>query len=179
MPITLRLLTPTDAAGFQALRLKSYQEAPFAFSESYEDEVVKHIDLFAQELNIVGDPPEWFVLGAFDSAGQLAGFVKFRRDRRSKGRHKSMIHAMYVDPVYRNQGIGHQLMQEVLTKAKTLQGLEQVHLWVLHAKTSAADFYAKLGFVSQGIVKKDLKVEGKYVDAEYMVLDFLTAHKTK
>ena len=170
----IRVLAPTEAAAYQALRLQSYQDSAYAFSESYEDEVQRSIDHFQAELASFGLPQEQYVLGAFNAAGELAGFVKFRRDQRSKARHKSMIHAMYVAPAHRKRGLGKDLVDEVIARARQLDGLEQIHLWVLHstASTSAAEFYAKCGFQSQGVVRKDLKINGQYVDAEYMVMYF-------
>ena len=170
----IRVLAPTEAAAYQALRLQSYQDSTYAFSESYEDEVQRSIDHFQEELASFGLPQEQYVLGAFNAAGELAGFVKFRRDRRSKARHKSMIHAMYVARAHRKRGLGKDLVDEVIARARQLDGLEQSHLWVLHspASTSASEFYAKCGFQSQGIVRKDLKINGQYVDVEYMVMYF-------
>lgn len=171
MPIHYRLLRYTDAAAYRTLRLRSYQEAPLAFSESFEDELQRTVADFQEELKTLGDPEEWFVLGALEGQ-QLLGFVKFRRDQRSKARHKSMVHAMYVDPQYREQGIGLELMRQLIERAKNLPGLEQIHLWVLHADgVSAAKFYQKIGFERQGpLVIDDLKWQDQYIDAEYMVL---------
>ena len=141
-----------------------------AFSESYEDEKLRTESEFAKELEVRGQPAEWFVLGAFNESNELIGFVKFRRDVRSKARHKSMIHAMYTDPKVRGQKVGKKLIEELEVRAKKLVGLEQIHLWVLHAETSASEFYEKCGYQRQGpYVNKDLKIDGKYVDAEYMV----------
>ena len=112
------------------------------------------------------------MLGAFTSANELAGFVKFVRDQRSKARHKAMLHAMYVHSDYRGQGVGRILIDTLFEQVQQLKGLEQIHLWTLHAETSAASFYSLCGFQSQGVVKKDLKIAGRYVDAEYMVYYF-------
>lgn len=173
MDLDIRLLFESDTAAYQELRLKSYKDAPLAFSESYEDEKNKSLNEFKDELTILGSPPESFVLGAFLPNQELIGFVKFRRDLRSKARHKSMIHAMYTDSKYRNHGIGKSLIQNLLKKTALITGLEQIHLWVLHSETTAAGFYIKCGFKSQGtLVKKDLKVGDAYVDAEYMVMYF-------
>ena len=172
MEVKFRTLEINDAEQFRNVRLKSYQESPFAFSESYEDEKNQPLNKFEEELIVRGAPPEWFVLGAFVEKEQLIGFVKFRRDLRSKGRHKAMIHAMYIDKNYRNLGIGKKILLELFEMASLLIGLEQIHLWVLHSavSTSASGFYSNLGFLSQGIVKKDLLIQDTYVDAEYMVL---------
>lgn len=173
MEYNIKILSAEDAVTYQQLRLKSYQNDPFAFSESYEDEKTRPLSDFEKEVSVIGNPPEWFVLGAFLDDKELAGFVKFRRDVRSKARHKSMIHAMYVDPDYRSFGVGKRLIEELLQQVRELQGLEQIHLWVLHSSksTSASGFYSRCGFESQGTrVIKDLKVDDTYVDAEYMVM---------
>ena len=171
MSITYRLLRSADAEAYCALRLQSYQEAPLAFSESYEDEQTRPLASFQEEVEVLGQPAEWFVLGAYQ-AENLIGFVKFRRDQCSKARHKSMVHAMYVAPTHRKLGVGLALMDGVIERAKALPGLEQIHLWVLHARgESAAQFYQNIGFQRQGpLVKDDLKWQDQYIDAEYMVL---------
>jgi ribosomal protein S18 acetylase RimI-like enzyme len=169
--VSIRLLTEKDVSIYRDLRLKSFEEAPLSFSESYEDEIKRTESDFIDELKTIGKPLEWFVLGVFSEMGDLFGFVKFRRDLRLKARHKSMIHAMYVDVGYRKQGIAQKLISELLKRIKIIKGLEQIHLWVLHSDNSAAGFYRKCGFESQGtLVKKDLKINDIYVDAEYMVM---------
>ena len=174
MRIYTRFLIKKDAIAYRALRLNSYQESPLAFSESYQDEQSRSIDSFEKELVHKGNPPEWFVLGAFTEEDHLIGFVKFRRDQRSKARHKSMVHAMYVAPEFRGLQVGNQLMEEIIELAKAMAGLEQIHLWVLHANgQTAANFYSKLGFIKQGpLVLQDLKYGETYIDAQYMVLYF-------
>ncbi len=173
MNIKLKLLTPDHTNAYRKLRLKSFRDDPYAFSESYEDEKNRSTQSFEQELLIKGTPPEQFVLGAFGQTEQLLGFVKFRRDKRTKARHKSMIHAMYVSPEFRHLGLGQQILTTLIEKAKAMPGLEQIHLWVLHSSESrsASTFYSAFGFESQGTkVKKDLKIGAEYIDAEYMVL---------
>ena len=128
MEFNIRLLTTQDAMVYNELRLKSFVESPFAFSESFEDESKKATSEIISEVQAIGDPPEYFLLGAFNTAEQLIGFVKFKRDQRTKARHKSMIHAMYVDPFYRNKKIGQALVADVITRARKLIGLEQIHL---------------------------------------------------
>jgi len=169
--VHIRKIGPEDENAYRDLRLLSYQEASFAFSESYEDECKKPVSLFVAELTAVGYPEEYFILGAFSESKELMGFVKVRRDQRSKARHKSMIHAMYVASQYRKSGVGQQLIDYLLEICIGMPGLEQIHLWVLyHNDQSAAPFYQGLGFKLQGpVVKKDLKVGSEYIDAGYMV----------
>lgn len=170
--VKIRLLQAADAAAFRQLRLLSFQESPLGFSESYEDESKRPLSDFEEEITPIGSPPTYYVLGAF-LEDQLVGFVKFKRDKRSKALHKSMVHAMYTKPELRNQGIGKLLMEELISRAEAMPGLEQIHLWVLHTDRSASGFYQRLGFIPQGpMVKKDLKVGDQYIDAEYLVLYF-------
>ena len=131
--VLYRLLVVDDAQQYRNLRLRSYQESPFAFSESFEDESEKPIEAFEKELAILGNPPEWFVLGAFVEKDQLIGFVKFRRDLRSKARHKSMLHAMYVDPKFRGRGIGKQILLELFWPSENDE-------WVRASSSMGASF---------------------------------------
>ena len=169
----LEILQVADAPQYQKLRLLSFKEAPFAFSESFEDEKEKPLAAYEALLNAPGNPPEQFVLGVFEHK-TLIGIATFKRDYRSKARHKGMIFAMYVHPDYRKQGVGKMLVTNIIYRASKMEGMEAIHLWVLHSEghQSAAPFYQKLGFESVGIVKNDLKFDQKYIDAEYMVRYF-------
>lgn len=169
--MNIRLLQEADAEAYRALKLRALDESPEAFSDSYEDEVDAPLQMSRDTVRPVGDPPESFALGAFDDAELLIGAVTFRRDTRRKARHKAMVHVTYVDPSLRHEGVGRALVAELLERARRLVGLEQVHLWVLRSPShSAAGFYERFGFQSQGVVKRDLKIGSGYVDAEYMVL---------
>ena len=168
----IRVLTRKDVKTYRALRLHSFKESPYAFSESYTDERNKSENAFAEYID---NNDNQFTLGAFSQNNELIGFVTFKRDTREKARHKSMLLAMYIHPDFRKTGIGSRLVEELIKRAKQLNGLEQVHLWALHSPNSisASAFYKKHGFMSQGtVVKKDLKINGTYIDAEYMVLYF-------
>lgn len=82
-----------------------------------------------------------------------------------------MIKAMYVHPDMRMQKTGTLMVNEVINRARAMEGLEQIHLWVLQAVTPASRFYRTPGFDNQGpLVEKDLKYNGRYINAEYMVL---------
>jgi len=167
----IRILNASDAKAYRDLRLKGLKESPHAFSDSYEDEFEKLLPQIAEEITPIGNPPEQFVLGAFSENGGLLGIVTFKRDTRSKARHKAMLSSMYVLPEARRHGLGRKLLAEIVDKARHLEGLEQIHIWVLHAPGSPLRFYRQCGFESQGPrVKGDLKINNQYIDAEYMVL---------
>lgn len=168
--VSFRLLNPDDLEAYRLLRCFSLQESPFSFSDSIEDELEKNDSDYLEELQLNGNPPAKFLLGAFAGENNLIGFVKFNRDARKKANHKAFIHALYVKPGWREKRIGKALLDQLLNMAKSITGLEQIHLWVLIAENSIIAFYEKSGFEMQGaVVKRDLKIQNRYVDAVYMV----------
>jgi len=65
------------------------------------------------------------------------------------------IGRMAVLNEWRNQGIGHQLLKQILEVARQL-GLEQVFL---AAQTTAVDFYSRYGFIPEGEVFLDAGID--------------------
>lgn len=63
-------------------------------------------------------------------------------------------------------------MDDLRRRAELMPGLEQIHAWVINSDRSAREFYLKHGFESKGVVHDYLKIDGKYVDCEYLVLYF-------
>lgn len=169
MSFQIRRLGKSDGEAYRSLRLRAFQESSASFSESYEDECQKPLEFF---YSLLGDNPEHFTVGSFSAAKELVGFATFRRDQRRKARHKSFIHTMYVTPEYRGQKIAASILTNIVDEARSMPGLEQIHLWVLNPETSAARrLYLKAGFKPQGpMVRNDLIIDGTYVDAEYLSL---------
>lgn len=164
----LRVLREEDVESYRALRLRALREEPFAFSDDLDDERERPLDYFRAAM---GDSGEHFTVGAFDERSTLIGIATFRRDARRKARHKSYVHTMFVAREARRQGAGARLLAFVIDGARRL-GVEQIHLWVLDPTRSAArSLYQRVGFSPQGaLVRGDLVVDGRYIDAEYMTL---------
>src|SRR4051794_26236922 len=110
----IRRLLPSDAATFQALRLRALQESPTAFGSSYEEEVERPLSVVATSLDEASGRN---VFGALiDQA--LVGIVAVGREPRLKERHCGFIRAMYVERSARRQGIGKALMTHALQRAR-------------------------------------------------------------
>lgn len=168
--MNIRILESADSSAYKTLRLSALQESPFAFSDSFEDQVNKADIDFVNEIISSGSPLESFSLGAFTGTNDLVGFVKFKRDQRSKARHRASVHSLYVRPDVRGEGIANQLMTELFKIAEMIPGIEQLQLSSIISKKSMITFYEKFGFqILGGVLEKDLIVEGQYVDAVYMV----------
>jgi len=99
----------------------------------------------------------------------LVGTTGFARERRLKTGHKAVIWGVYVTSAWRGQGVGRALLTEVLRRARTLAGLEQIRLTVGHTQTAAQRLYASLGFEVFGYEQHALKVGEVYVHESHMV----------
>ena len=64
------------------------------------------------------------------------------------------LHSLYIDPDALGQGIGHALMNRVLS-AFTAWGCKRAHLWVLEGNSRASSFYERQGWQLTGETKVD------------------------
>ena len=164
----VRALTETDAQVFRDMRLRALREEPAAFTTSCEEFSQRPLDRIAARFR--NDPTDEFMLGAFDGE-QLVGMVGFYRERAMKQRHRGNVISMYVAPEARGQGAGQALLLEVIRRAQTIVGLEQLLLGVMVTQTAARKLYEALGFVVFGREPRVVKIGEHYYDAELMVLD--------
>jgi ribosomal protein S18 acetylase RimI-like enzyme len=168
MPIEIRVLTPSDADAFWRVRLEALERDPRAFGESAEEHRATSIEVIAARLAASGN--EKFVLGAF-SEGQLVGTIGFWRDTHLKRRHKGHVWGVYVKEGHRALGIGKQLLSELVRRARSEPGLEQIILTVGKHQTAAKRLYTSLGFEVFAQEPRALKIGDAYVDEDYMMLN--------
>lgn len=163
---TIRLLEPSDLDAYRALRLRMLAEHPDAFGSDAASFAAQPDAEVAERLRASADR---FFLGAFVD-GALAGSVGFFREARPKVRHKGTLVGVYVAPERRRLGLARALLEAALRRARSLEGLEQVHLAVVTDNRAARILYASLGFTSYGVEPRALKVDGTYRDEDLMVL---------
>ena len=72
---------------------------------------------------------------------------------------------------WRGNGIGRNMLIELLNKAREQPGIERIQLMVATSQTAARQLYLSLGFESYGCEKRALKIGDTYVDEEHMVLE--------
>ncbi|CAD0000709.1 MULTISPECIES: GNAT family N-acetyltransferase [Flavobacterium] len=117
------------------------------------------------------DKEDSFTLGAYVE-NELGGVVSFTRDGndREKLRHKGILFRMYVSNEFRGKGIGKQLIEELITRVKKSNDIEQINLTVISNNANAKKLYEKFGFVTFSSEKNAIKWKGKYFSEDQMAL---------
>ncbi|MEQ8671801.1 MAG: GNAT family N-acetyltransferase [Aggregatilineales bacterium] len=165
--ISVKPLRGEDAEVFRALRLRSLQEHPEAFGASYEEEVTRSVEDFAEMLN---GSNAFF--GAFLD-GVMVGMVNVARHPRTKTVHRAHINGMYVAPEARGKQGGKALLDTALAFCRASEGVEHVVLAVTATNVAARSLYRKAGFMTWGMDPNYLKIDGTYYDIEWMVLNII------
>ena len=163
----VRVLTPEDAVPFHRLRRERLEQSPKAFAESIAEHEALTLSTIAARLSRSDDN---FVIGAFSPERELAGMAGLARETRLKARHKAIVWGVYVRPRWRGKGVGRAVLIELLNRARSLPGLEQIRLTVATSQDAAKRLYESLGFEVFGTERHALVVDGEYVDEDHMVL---------
>jgi len=164
--ISIRRLTAADAAALLALRREALETAPEAFSASPEDEAGETPETLAARLDAPGASA---VFGVFDGP-VLVGMAGFAAQQRLKERHKGTLWGVFVRRTERGGRLGERLVAAVIAHARGHVRLLQAGVGVSNAP--ARRTYHGLGFVPYGVEAKALRVDGRYIDEELLVLDF-------
>ena len=167
--VEFRILTAEDGAAWRKIRLEALEFDPEAFGASIE----AHHKLTDDEIcsRLAPDMAERFVIGAFCD-GELVGTAGFVREPGLKERHKGRVWGVYLRASHRGSGVGRHMMTLLLEHAHKIEGLEQINISVATTQTAAKALYLALGCVSYGCEPRGLKVNGRYIDEEHLVLVF-------
>jgi len=168
MSIEYRILQPSDAASYVALRLEGLQHNPESFGNTYEETMQDPnlLETFAKRLQ---PNEEAATFGAF-LEGQLVSVATLKRESMKKLRHKASVVGVYTTPTARGKGIAKQLFLHLLSYGQQQEDLEQLNLSVLTENEPALRLYRSHGFEVYGTEKHALKYEGIYYDEHHMVL---------
>ncbi len=163
----IRILNGEDAAEWSRLRLEALKGDPEAFSSSVEQHQTLTLDDIRRRLG--AGARDSFVVGAF-VADTLVGMAGFVREVGPKSQHKGRIWGVYVAPGQRKQGVARTMFKMIFERARAIEGLERILISVATTQTAAKQFYRKLGFEVFGVEPQALKIGGRYIDEEYMVM---------
>ena len=102
--------------------------------------------------------------------GDLAGALSFAGDRRKRIRHSGEL-AMSVKKEYWAQGIGSRLMDALIGWASEGQIIKKINLRVRADNDRAIRLYENKGFTREGVIRRGIRVEGRYYDLYWMGLE--------
>lgn len=161
----IRNIRREEADQYWPLRLEALKNHPEAFGASFELSVQLPMNEVEERIHT---EPDDYILGAYTEDGQLAGMMGFKRELGLKLRHKGYIWGVYVSPSYRGCGLASRLLREVLDRGRVLEGIEQINLSVVTTNESARRLYEQYGFVTYGIERNALVVQGQGYDEAHM-----------
>ena len=167
--VVIRQLFPDDAGPYRALRLRALREFPTAFTSSHGEEVGKPLEWSQRRLQPETSRPHDFFLGAFAS-DVVCGVAGLQGRYRAKERHNATVVGMYVAPECAGAGIGAELMQGLIARARSMPDLVQIDLTVTADNGSAVALYQRCGFVEYGRLGRAIRVGDAYFAKVHMVL---------
>lgn len=162
--ISIKRLEPTEGGIYRSLMLRAYTEHDTAFTSTFEERAGKPIEWWSKRLA----DPTTVTLGAFDVGEALIGTVRLEAYQRMRERHKVQLTAMYVMKDFAGQGIGRRLLDEALSEARKMNGIEIINLTVTADNLPAVRVYSKAGFQSFGRETRSVKAAHMYLDKLHM-----------
>ena len=163
----IEILKPEQWQEYREIRLKALQTDPTAFGESYEREIKRPSEEIIRKLS---DSNLKVYVARVDN--KIVALAYYTLVLPGHVDHNAKIHAVFVTPEYRGQGIGFKLIKQILNDLHQIPKISRLWLSVGNEQVAAKNMYKKLGFKECGIGTKEMKIDGKYYDEVQMELIF-------
>lgn len=167
MKIKLRNIQKEEVEQFREFRLGGLKNDPGSFSSTYEEDIHQSAEYYKER---IGDTEDNYILGAYDENDRLIGTAGFLRESKLKTRHKGTIWGVYVSPDWRKQGIGKQLIEEIISRSRRLSDFTQINLITMVSNVGAKRLYESLGFQTFGIERNAVRANDVFHDDALMTL---------
>jgi ribosomal protein S18 acetylase RimI-like enzyme len=159
-------LPPSRWRENRELRLRALVNAPTAFGRTYEEDAALPDEKWIQWL-VDAQNGKTFLLFA-EHENKLIGMVGAILGQGEKRQHSATIIAVYVEPQFRGEGVGQQLLRALLEKLSTDPRIVKIDLHVNTQASPAIALYESLGFEKVGVLEKALYHDGIFHD-EYIM----------
>jgi ribosomal protein S18 acetylase RimI-like enzyme len=153
--VVFRLLQKNEREHYKRIRLECLINYPEYSGDCYEEEI--NADPLKFDKVFFRDSDHSFIFGAFLD-NKLIGICGFIQQKRIKTRHLGKLVQVYVDPLYRGEGIGRRMIQLTIKKAFENGEIEQILLGVIHINNRALCLYKELGFYEYGFIENYFKL---------------------
>lgn len=159
-------LAPGNAPAYRALMLDAYARHPDAFTSSVDERAA--LPLAWWQARLASGPEATEAVWASVAGDAIQGVAGLSFERREKVRHKATLFGMYVRPDARSQGLGRQLVDAVLTHARTCPHIALVQLTVSEGNAGAIALYRAAGFEAWGSEPLAVRVGDGFVRKLHM-----------
>jgi len=145
--VVIRPIQRAEGAALRDIRLRAIRDTPDAFAVSLADTLAQTDEGWTAwaTRNAAGEASVMYVA---EDAGRWIALAGGMRDTCGAEEVAHLI-SMWVDPAYRGQGLGRQLVERVVGWAGG-RGLRRIELWVTAHNTAARALYAGCGFRETG-----------------------------
>ena len=158
----IRKIEAEDASLFLTMLKQLDIEQKFMMYEPNERQTtVDEMESYIKNMNSSGS----LILVA-ETDSKFAGFLTAERGFAHRIKHSAYI-VLGVLKEYSNHGVGTHLMEQLLKWASESK-IIRLELTVMCHNEKALALYKKMGFVIEGIKKKSIFIDNKYIDEYYM-----------
>jgi ribosomal protein S18 acetylase RimI-like enzyme len=148
----------------QDLRIFAVQDAPCAFGQNLEEALATGEEEWRRRL-AAGE----YLCAKDESTGDYVGMVCAVQEQNSKSKHVANIYSMYICPEQRGKGVGRSLMTALIEDIhQRMPEVKKIILRVTATQKEAKAMYESLGFIEEGCLKRELCINGKFIDSYIM-----------
>jgi len=166
MRVEMRQLGGADAEAFSALRRLVTADNPVPMGLTLEEELNRPVQGFRDQLSA---PAPNAAFGAFID-GQLRACAALAwTSRFPSSMHKALLWGCFVEPGFRERGLGRQVVSRALEHARQ-NSIRRVNLTVFLPNQAAVNLYGSLGFQAFGLEPEAVCLGGSYHDGQHMTV---------
>lgn len=158
-----------EARGEDAERMVELNEhvlTETSFHIREPDEYPARVDMEARFVRSVAERSDALYL-IVELDGDLVGMLLFQAERLRRARHVGSF-GMAVLTEYQRQGVGTRLLEGLLDWCREQPRMEKIKLEVFSDNQVAIKLYERHGFVREGVRRREIRVDGRYVDVIMM-----------